>query len=291
MSTYLITGVSRGLGFEFLRQTSNDPANTVVGIVRNKVATDDKVAAELPNRKNIHVVQGDMTDYASLKVGQNNSAHPIGSVPADTQAQKAVDETATITGGALDYVIANAAIIGSGSSFDPISVMAQQPERFEQGLLDTTRANVIGNVHLFTLALPLVRRGRAKKVIAISSGMADIELISKFEVADSAIYSVSKAALNAVVAKFSAEHAKNGVLFMSISPGLVETGQNTEFTPEQMQALGAMLHKFKDYAPHFNGPTTPELAVGQVLSVIDKASVEAGDGGSFVSQFGNKQWL
>ena len=52
-----------------------------------------------------------------------------------------------------------------------------------------------------------------------------------------------------------------------------------------------MLGRFAEYAPDFTGPITPRESVGRVLSVIDKASVEGGDGGSFVSHFGNKQWL
>lgn len=54
---------------------------------------------------------------------------------------------------------------------------------------------------------------------------------------------------------------------------------------------GQMMAKFKSYAPDFTGPTTAEVSVGQMLSVIDGASVEAGNGGAFVSQFGNKKWL
>jgi len=271
MATYLITGVSRGLGFEFLRQVSNDPTNTVVGLVRNKAATSAKVSEELPNRKNIHLVQGDMTDYASLK--------------------KAVDFTAEVTGGALDYVIANAGFISKWSAYDPLGVLAAQPEKLEEDLLYSYKANVIGNIHLFNLTIPLVLRGRAKKVIAISTGLADADLIAKFNLYDAAPYSISKIALNMAVAKFSAEYTKNGVLFMTISPGVIDTGNLSNATEEQLKSLYAMMGKFKEYAPHFEGPTTAEIAIGQVLSVIDKASIQAGDGGSSVSQFGNKQWL
>lgn len=52
-----------------------------------------------------------------------------------------------------------------------------------------------------------------------------------------------------------------------------------------------MMPKFADYAPHFTGPLTPTESVNHVMSVINKASVENGDGGSYVSHFGNKQWL
>jgi hypothetical protein len=52
-----------------------------------------------------------------------------------------------------------------------------------------------------------------------------------------------------------------------------------------------MFHSFVEYAPHFKGAGTTEASVKDVLSVIDKASVDKGDGGSFVSHYGNHQWL
>lgn len=58
-----------------------------------------------------------------------------------------------------------------------------------------------------------------------------------------------------------------------------------------MKGLGAMLGVFVEYAPNFKGPVPPEAAVKDVISVIEKASVETGDGGSFVSHYGNQQWL
>jgi hypothetical protein len=54
--------------FGLLRQLSEIPENVVVAIVRNKIATDSKIAAEIPGRKNIFVIQGDLTNVDSLKV-------------------------------------------------------------------------------------------------------------------------------------------------------------------------------------------------------------------------------
>ena len=53
--------------FEFLRQLSSDSADTVVGLVRNKEATEKKIAAELGQLKNVHVIQADLLNYNSLK--------------------------------------------------------------------------------------------------------------------------------------------------------------------------------------------------------------------------------
>ena len=70
----------------------------------------------------------------------------------------------------------------------------------------------------------MILKGKQKKVIAISSGHADLDLISDYEIEVNAPYTVGKAALNTAVAKFGAEYGKDGVLFMSISPGVVDTG-------------------------------------------------------------------
>lgn len=53
--------------FEFLRQLSANPANTIFGLVRDKAAVEAKVAAEI-GRQNIHIIQADTTDYVALQV-------------------------------------------------------------------------------------------------------------------------------------------------------------------------------------------------------------------------------
>lgn len=86
------------------------------------------------------------------------------------------------------------------------------------------KVNVVSNIHLFNLFTPLILKGGAKKVIAISSGQAALDVIPKLGIEVAALYSISKAGLNTAVAKFSAQYAKEGVLFMSICPGMVDTG-------------------------------------------------------------------
>lgn len=95
-----------------MRQLSAHPDNVVFGLVRNKVDTDKKIEAELPGRKNIHIFEADVTDYAAL--------------------QKAVDYVAAATGGSLEYIIANAAIKGSYSTqrtFGELSVVLSRITR------------------------------------------------------------------------------------------------------------------------------------------------------------------
>ncbi|KAI0129914.1 hypothetical protein BJ170DRAFT_681398 [Xylariales sp. AK1849] len=121
--------------------------------------------------------------------------------------------------------------------------------------------------------------------------MADIDFVANFEIEVAAPYSISKAAVNAAVAKFHAQYAAEGVLFMSIAPGIVDTGHHNNLTEEQTKVQMGLGAKFIRYAPHFTGPSTPEMAVMDVISVMNEASLKSGHGGSFISHLGTKQWL
>ncbi|KAI0413438.1 NAD(P)-binding protein [Xylaria grammica] len=270
MPSYVITGVSKSWGFEFLRQLSQDPTNLVIGIVRDKASTDNRVAVELSGRPNIHILQADITDFNAL--------------------QKAAIDAAKITDGSLDYLVANAGYVSHWDAYDPIGVLGEKPQELEEDLMKCLKINVVGNIHLFNLFMPLILKGNAKKVVALSSGHADLDSINAFDNEVAALYSISKAAINVAVAKFSAQYKKQGVLFISISPGMVEVGHFKDATPAQMQSLGGMLQKFQQYNPEFSGPMSPDASVRAVISVREKASVQNGDGGSFVSHHGNKTW-
>lgn len=84
----------------------------MIGLVRNKPETEAKIADW--KRSNIHILQGDVTDYESLKVYR--AMISLNSLMYHTQ--RAADETAKITGGRLDYIIANAALITKWSAYN-----------------------------------------------------------------------------------------------------------------------------------------------------------------------------
>jgi NAD(P)-dependent dehydrogenase (short-subunit alcohol dehydrogenase family) len=102
-------------------------------------------------------------------------------------------------------------------------------------LLTSFKVNVVGNIHLFNLYVPLLLKGQAKKAVTLSTGMADPDFVSKFSISVSAPYSISKAAVNLAVSKFDAQYRKDGVLFMAISPGMVDTGHydDGQISPER----------------------------------------------------------
>ncbi|KAL2760350.1 hypothetical protein ACRALDRAFT_1067078 [Sodiomyces alcalophilus JCM 7366] len=284
MATYVVTGVSRGIGYAFLGLLSRDANNTIVGLVRNKPTTDKKISEDpdLKDRTNIHILEADVTDYDALK--------------------KAAADTAEITGGSLDYLIANAGLVSPLDAYDPIGLLydspctnppprADKPKEVDETLKSLFNVNVIGNVHLYHLFLPLILKGSAKKIIVISSGLADADFTNKYDIEPGSLYSASKAAMNMITAKFSAQYKKDGVLFLSICPGMVEVGHYKDATPEQLQGVSGLMGKFLEYAPHFKGPDTPEQSAQSVKSVWENASIEKGNGGDFLSHYGNKQWL
>jgi len=109
-----------------------------------------------------------------------------------------------------------------------IQTRGKEHEKLEEDVMSSFRQNVMGNIHLFNLSLPLILKGRVKKIIAISTGHADIDMVAKYNVHDTPSYAISKAALNMVVAKYSAEYSSQGVLFMTVAPGVVDTGLNKD---------------------------------------------------------------
>ena len=91
-------------------------------------------------------------------------------------------------------------------------------------MCESMDTNATGNMHLINLFMPLVLKGKAKRVVAITTGMADIDFINQFDVQIGTVYACSKAALNVIIAKFNAQYKKDGVLCLSVSPGAVNTG-------------------------------------------------------------------
>ncbi|KAI3327598.1 NAD(P)-binding protein [Xylariaceae sp. AK1471] len=271
MSTYVISGVSKGLGFEFLRQLSDNPKNIVIGLARDTKTTQHKVSEELSGRSNIHIVHGDLLDYESLK--------------------KAAAETAAITGGSLDYLIANAGYMAHWDAYHPLGTLAQDPTRVQKEMRTLYETNITGNIYLISQFMPLILKGDKKKVIAITSGQGDRDVVNQLELELNSLYAVVKAGLNMLVAKYSAQYKQDGVLFLAVCPGAVDNGHYDDLKPEQIEAVKGMMGKFVKYAPHFRGPVPPAGAIADVIKVWEEASIEKGNAGDSLSHWGNKRWL
>lgn len=201
MPSYAITGASKGLGREFVRQIAEDPSNTVLAIVRDPEAPQIKELGL--NKPNVHIIKGNVTDPKSLL--------------------EAAAEAAAITGGKLDVLIHNAnatdpATFGYGPSQVPLDVEAT--EKFFDAPIRTA---IYGGLWATNAFLPLIEKGSEKKIVHISTGMADLDLINKTGVDYAVAYSVAKAGMNVQVAKYAVELAPKGIKVLALSPGWVDT--------------------------------------------------------------------
>ena len=62
-----------------------------------------------------------------------------------------------------------------------------------------------------------------KKVVTLSTGIADTDFILGSEFSVGAPYGISKAAVNMAVVKYAVKYKSEGFTFLCISPGLVNT--------------------------------------------------------------------
>ena len=120
---------------------------------------------------------------------------------------------------------------------------ADDPQTLIKDLQISFDVNVVGVVKTVNTFIPLLLKGREKKVFTLSTGVADIDLVNQVDIAVAAPYSISKAALNMAIAKYSALYKSEGILFMAISPGLVDTGDlvPSELSGRRLIGDGAVL--------------------------------------------------
>jgi NAD(P)-dependent dehydrogenase (short-subunit alcohol dehydrogenase family) len=116
---------------------------------------------------------------------------------------------------------------------------SEDPEILEEELKESFNTNVIGLINTINAFIPLVRKGSAKKVIAISSAMGDTGFVNELHIDVGAPYSISKAGVGMVIAKYNATFEKEGILFMAICPGSVDTRSGR---PEEGKSKTCYVH-------------------------------------------------
>jgi NAD(P)-dependent dehydrogenase (short-subunit alcohol dehydrogenase family) len=155
----------------------------------------------------VHVVKGDITSLAQLQ-----------------DAAKTIE---SVTGGGLDVLINNGAYI-ENSTFDFLPTTLSDPSNLPlvtSAFHKSVDTNVLGAIFVTNTFLPLILKGKQKKIVHISSAMGDAEFVRKAGVTGAVGYSASKAMLNLVVAKFAVELGEKGVNVVALSPGWVDTAE------------------------------------------------------------------
>lgn len=220
----VVTGANRGIGLELVRQLLAR-GDTVEACARTQNSELDGLGA------NVHRV--DVTDPATVRA------------LAESLADAAID------------IVFNVAGIYGG----PRQSLPQMAE--DLALADvahTYDVNAIGALRVSVALLPHVRRGQAKKLVHVTSGMGSI--------GDNAsggyyAYRMSKAALNMMSRSLAVDLRGEGIASYVINPGWVQTDMG-----------GA------------SAPTPVDESVRCILREIDRATLA--DSGEFLNYKGNR---
>ncbi|KAK7685390.1 hypothetical protein QCA50_011253 [Cerrena zonata] len=191
--TWLITGTSRGLGLEIVRQLLQSPTNTVIAACRAP-----EKASSLQSLKNdakgfLHVLEMDTSNEESIEASATRLKDILG-----------------VKGG-VDYLINNAGLLEGGHSVTAFNFSASSLRR-------ELETNVVGHAIVAKTYLPFVEKGKRKIIVNMTSGLASIGSDSG---ATYATYSLSKTALNMLTTKQA--KARPDFICFCVDPGWVKT--------------------------------------------------------------------
>lgn len=192
----LVTGASRGIGFELVKQYAGAHKDNIViaGVRDPNGKSSQAVQALAKQTPNVHVVKIDVDD--------------------EQQIRDSAAEVSRWTDGTLDVLINNAGIVGDEN--DPLKVTTKQ-------LLEVVNTNVAGPLAVIQTHLPLLRKSTVGgKVINISSGVGSSAHLMMMG-HPLLPYGMSKAALTYMNTSFA--HTVKDVMFLALSPGWVSTGE------------------------------------------------------------------
>jgi NAD(P)-dependent dehydrogenase (short-subunit alcohol dehydrogenase family) len=215
MTTSLITGANKGLGFEAAQQLA--AAGHQVWIGARDHARGRHAADELGAR----FVHLDVTDDASVAA-------------------------AVETVGALDVLVNNAGI--SGGSISPSEATADDMRTVYQ-------TNVFGPVRVLHAFIPLLEKSAAPVVVNVSSGLGSLGLAADpdgpWREANYPVYASSKAALNMLTIRYAA--AFPSMRINSVDPGFTATDFNRHRGTQTVEEGAEAIVRYALVAP--DGPT------------------------------------
>nr|WP_155908783.1 MULTISPECIES: SDR family NAD(P)-dependent oxidoreductase [unclassified Mycolicibacterium] len=197
----MITGGSRGIGFETARQLGHSGATVIItGRTEESVAA----AAEklISERLSVEPEVVDVTSYADVQR------------LADTVANRFER---------LDALVNNAGVAAEWIYPDPDGYVDPRAARV------TLETNVLGVFHMVEAFLPLLRRSPAGRIVNVSSFTGSLTLQAQAQQGDLIVpaYQASKAAVNSITLTLSTMLRDSPIRVVSVDPGFVQT----DFSP------------------------------------------------------------
>ena len=233
----LVTGASHGIGLEVVRQL----ASTGMTVILSARSLEKAIKAAEPLLE---------------------SGYPVHAKALDVSSDASVEELAEaikLEFGRLDVLVNNAA------------AFADWTETASNANLEAVKAvmetNLFGAWRTTQAMLPLLRQSVHGRIVNVSSGggsHGDLQFGLTTNGGTVASYGISKAALNALTAKFAAELADSPILVNAICPGLTATAPGMEAMGARPVAEGAASVVWGATLPD-DGPTGGFFRDGQRL--------------------------
>ncbi|MFM2128723.1 MAG: hypothetical protein RL477_269 [Pseudomonadota bacterium] len=183
MPTVLVTGASRGLGLEFVRQYADDGWRVHACC---RAPADAGALAAIAGDVTVHAL--DVTDHGAIAALARN-----------------------VAGEAIDLLLNNAGIYGRRQSLGRIDFA---------GWEEVLRTNTLAPVAVTEALLPALEKAKGAKVALITSRMGSIADNTS---GGTYAYRASKAALNAAGRSLALDLAGRGIVVLLLHPGWVRT--------------------------------------------------------------------
>ncbi|MEK7476042.1 MAG: SDR family NAD(P)-dependent oxidoreductase [Candidatus Coatesbacteria bacterium] len=213
----VITGVSRGVGFEVAKRFLAEGAE-VLGVARSR--------ANLARAGRALRAYG--RAYTSL----------LADVALPTSAAR-VAAAVKRRWGALDLLLNNAAVNPGSAAFEA-----------DRDLEATLRVNVLGPHRMMKALLPLLRKGHYPRVVNVSSGAGDRHSIETGK--DMSAYRLSKWSLNGLT-RLWANELKGQVSVVGMDPGWVKTDMGGPQAPDSPTLSAQRALEIALLPPHVTG--------------------------------------
>ena len=200
----IITGASRGLGFEIARRYLQAGASVVISARNSELLTQagEQLSAELTAGSSIEPVAADLTDPGSAE---------------------RIAGFATERFGRIDILVNNAGVYGPMGPVETVS----WPD-----WLRTMEINLFASIRLCMAALPAMKRRKSGKIIQLSGGGATRPM------PNFTAYAASKAALVRFTDTLAEEVRGFGIDVNAISPGAMNTGMLDEVLAAGAEKVG-----------------------------------------------------
>lgn len=224
MTTTLITGANKGLGFETARRLIAAGHTVHIG---SRDAERGRRAAE---RLGARVVQLDVTEDSSVGAA-------VKTIEAD---------------GGLDVLINNA---GVAEEWGDNNVVIGAADVTADVMQKTFETNVLGTVRVLHAFLPLLQRSAAAVVVNVSSGLASLTRVTNPSdpayAYQGVAYPASKSAVNMITVQYA--KAFPGMRINAVEPGFTKTDLNGNTGLQTVEQGTEIIVRMAQIGP--DGPT------------------------------------